>query len=317
MDTSSVVLIFGGEGFIGNHLARLLESRGNSVITADLKMRKTSNHENFVYCDIRQPINIVLQKKPTIVINLAAIHRTPGHLDNEYYETNVLGSLNIARWCSSNSIKHIIFTSSISVYGPGEEIKSERSVLAPISAYGRSKLLAEEIFLLWQSEDSSRKIHICRPAVIFGKGEGGNFSRLARALRKRTFFYPGRKNTIKASGYVKDLASAILFVSEKGKQIELYNFTFKKLYTIEEICLSFNRIAGFKEPRNLPISKSASLLTRFPGYLGMLGQRISKLSHSTIVTPDRLNSLGFRWKFDMDSALLDWDNEGEKEHKFV
>ncbi len=79
----------------------------------------------------------------------------------------------------------------------------------PVSDYGRSKLLAEGIHRQWLAGEAARRLVIARPAVIFGQGEGGNFTRLAKALRKGTFVYPGRKDTIKCCGYVGEIVRSM------------------------------------------------------------------------------------------------------------
>ena len=80
-----------------------------------------------------------------IIFNLAAVHTTPGHEDWEYYHTNVLGACNVCRYASEIGARQIVFTSSISVYGPGEAPKDEDTKITPVSAYGRSKMMAEAI----------------------------------------------------------------------------------------------------------------------------------------------------------------------------
>jgi len=47
--------------------------------------------------------------------------------------------------------------------------------------------------------------------VVFGKGESGNFSRLYKGIKDHMFAYPGRKDTIKACVYVKELVRFILW----------------------------------------------------------------------------------------------------------
>src|SRR5690606_1211241 len=137
--------------------------------------------------------------------------RTPGHSEREYYDTNVSGALNVLDYCRRNGIANTVFTSSIAVYGPSEAERSEASDPRPESPYGASKLQAESIHKAWQLEDPVRRLVIVRPAVIFGAGEGGNFSRLARALRSRRFFYPGRRDTVKACAYVDELLASLEF----------------------------------------------------------------------------------------------------------
>lgn len=79
-----------------------------------------------------------------IIFNFAAVHRTPGHEDHEYFETNIRGAENVVAFAERHGIKQIVFTSSIAPYGPSEELKSEDTLPTPNSAYGISKLVAEK-----------------------------------------------------------------------------------------------------------------------------------------------------------------------------
>ena len=148
IENDRLAVIFGGSGFIGSHLAELMVSRGYMVHIADILPCSDSRY-GYSFCDVRRPITLDFTNVPDLVVNLAAIHRTPGHATQEYYETNVSGATHVSDWCKSIGISKVIFTSSIAVYGPDRQIKEEDSVLNPITDYGRSKVMAENIFASW------------------------------------------------------------------------------------------------------------------------------------------------------------------------
>ena len=317
MDSSKpkVAIIFGGSGFIGSHLAEDLKSQSYSVVIADLA-KPFGNSFQFLQCDVRKRIEIKLAQTPNLIFNLAAVHRTPGHSPGEYYETNIQGADNVTNWASENGIKKIIFTSSISVYGPNIELLDESCSTDPVSDYGKSKLMAEEIHRQWQSEDpQSRSLVICRLAVVFGRGERGNFTRLAKALKGHYFFFPGSRETRKASGYVKDATRSLIFFAEKDIKQIVYNFSFPKNYTIGEICDTFCQIAKYTNPISLPVAKAGKILSTMSGPLGSLGQRLVKLVLPTNIAPAKLQEFGFRWSFDLESALSDWNQESRFDQK--
>ena len=302
-------IIFGGSGFIGTHLAEELESQGCAVTIADLVPPNRKNL-TFIPCDVRNEINLKLDSSPEIVFNLAAVHRTPGHAPAEYYETNIKGAENVTRWATNNSIKKIVFTSSISIYGPNENLLDENATPAPVSDYGKSKLMAEEVHKQWLSQDSrSRSLVICRPAVVFGRGEQGNFTRLAKALKGRYFFFPGGRETRKASGYVKDATRSMIFFAEKDVRQVVYNFAFPKNYTIGEICDTFCKLAQYARPISIPVAQLGKAFSKVGGPLGSLGQRLLKLVFPTNIAPTKLQEFGFTWKYNLESALMDWKQE--------
>jgi GlcNAc-P-P-Und epimerase len=249
MTERETALVFGGSGFIGRHLLAALVQQGKNVVSADIvPLDPPVPGVLSVICDVRRtiPENLVpadLGGRADLVYNLAAIHRTPGHPDREYYDTNVSGALNVTAYCRVTGVQRLFFTSSISIYGPSEGPKDEASPPAPESPYGWSKLQAEEIHKLWQGENTSRRLVIVRPAVVFGPGERGNFTRLANALKRRMFLYPGRRDTIKACGYVDELVSTLEFARSLNRPVFLYNFCYPKPYTLQDICEAFHALA--------------------------------------------------------------------------
>lgn len=306
-------VVFGGAGFIGRHLVTDLLLRGYEVTVADIERRELPPGARFVECDVRKPISLDIAEPPKEVYNLAAVHRVPGHLDHEYFDTNVQGAHNITDYCRDLSVRQLCFTSSISVYGPSERPRSEESPTRPVSAYGRSKLEAERVHVEWASEDRSRRLVIARPAVIFGPGERGNFTRLAKALSKRTFVYPGRKETVKACAFVGELVSSFRFAMELGRRLFLYNLCYPHPYTISEICEAFHRECGLPKPfLNLPATPMLAaawvceMLEASGLRTGVTQATIRKLTESTHMVPKALLAAGFRFETDLGSGLRRW-----------
>ncbi|HWC35181.1 MAG TPA: NAD(P)-dependent oxidoreductase [Mycobacteriales bacterium] len=307
------VVIFGGSGFIGTHLARRLAGAGSDVVVADIEPpRAEVQGVRYEYCDVRRPVLIDPAAEYDLAVNLAAVHRTPGHPDHEYYDTNVAGALNVTDWCLRSDVSRLCFTSSISVYGPGESKMDEQSDINPVTAYGRSKFLAEQVHRQWL-ETSGPDSHLVtvRPAVVFGPGENGNFTRLASALARGRFAVPGAGTTVKACGYVEDLVDSIQFALAEGEREILYNFCYPEPYTVDEVCAAFHEVAGYSLPKRIPQSiVDASLRARGSRAairpVDFLLQRVAKLVHSTHIEPANLTKRNFVWRTDLMTALAEW-----------
>jgi GlcNAc-P-P-Und epimerase len=312
-----IAVVFGGAGFIGRHLLGKLAGTNayDVLLSADIRQPHFPvSGVEYVEVDVRETIPVSLCRGVTEIYNLAAVHTTPGHADWEYYWTNVMGATNICQFAVDNKAQFIAFTSSISVYGAADIPRDEGATLEPDSAYGRSKLAAERIHALWQSEGPcKRRLVIVRPAVIYGLGENGNFKRLSQLLARGLLVYPGRSDTVKACGYVEDLVASILWASDRGDPTLIYNFCHTERYTTEQICAAFKRVAGYN-----PFSATVPLkLMLFVGALfealSALGlrtpinrARMMKLNQSTNILPAQLQTLGFQYRFDLEQGLQHW-----------
>ena len=213
-------ILFGGSGFIGTHLIHLLLKEcvrpGDVIYDLDLVMPgeegvvpgivEKNDGVQYIRLDVRQPIDFEFAPTPEdVIFDLAAVHRTPGHPEEAYFETNIRGAENVTAFAEKYGIRKILFTSSIAPYGASEDLKMEETLPTPNTPYGISKLVAEKIHQIWQARDPARELTIVRPGIVYGKGEHGNMTRLYRGQKKGYFFYAGRKDTIKACIYVKEL----------------------------------------------------------------------------------------------------------------
>jgi nucleoside-diphosphate-sugar epimerase len=336
--TSAV--IFGGTGFIGSFLARFILENGeiSKVYLLDIESIKSKPSDfrkhlvasnlniEYVNVDVRSPIIWEPPESVSLVANFAAVHREPGHEDFEYYETNLQGADNVCAWAEKVDCKRIIFTSSISPYGPSEEVRDERSLPVPVTAYGGSKLAAEKIHQIWQARDAAkRQLVIARPGVVFGPGEGGNVSRLIKAVLHRYFFYMGNQNTRKAGTYVKELCNAMLWVLERqnqtGERVSLFNMSMNPGPSIREyvdtVCKVAGvsrRIPGIPYPLLLTAAYGIDLIARPLGIKHPFSPvRIRKLVRSNNILPAWLVENGYPYQYNLESALADWKKECPKE----
>ena len=316
--TKGVAVVLGASGFIGTRLVRHLISTGASAVRAlDIAPpRERLAGVEYHVVDVRNPIAVQHGAGAEIIYNLAAVHRTPGHPDHEYYETNVAGALNATALAEACDIKTIVFTSSIAVYGPCEQIVCETSPLMPVSSYGRSKRLAETIHERWLDHGEDRRLVVVRPGVVFGPGEGGNYTLLAKALRRGYFAFAGRRDTVKSGGYVDELMLTLDFALEPAERMVLYNFVYPDHNTIADIVAAFGRVTGRKaKPMTIPLALMVAAAGVFEA-ANLVGlktpihrERILKLVQSTRIHPGWLQANGYVFSTDLDVALTRWRDE--------
>ncbi len=333
-------VIFGGTGFIGTFFARhLVEDEGfekiylydsEALVTKVSKYRQNmlTSFSNVVFVegDVRNPIEWVPIESVSLIANFAAVHREPGHEDYEYYQCNLLGAENVCNWANRVSCTKVIFTSSIAPYGPSEEVKDEGSIPSPTTAYGGSKLSAEKIHQIWQArEENIRQLVVVRPGVVFGPGEGGNVSRLIKAVKNRYFFYVGNKRTRKAGIYVKELCCAMTWVLNSQKAmangVTVFNMSMNPGPSIQDYVEAIANVAKIKIW--IPSVPSAFLV--FIAYViqGLLKPlaiqhpfdplRIKKLIRSNNILPTYLVENEYDYKYSLDDALIDWKKDCPEE----
>ncbi|MGR5542186.1 NAD-dependent epimerase/dehydratase family protein, partial [Vibrio campbellii] len=98
----------------------------------------------------------------------------------------------------------------------------------------------------------------------------GNFTRLAKVLRKGYFPFPGRTDTIKACIYVKELLNAIDYIHAQNTHIVVFNGAFNEKYTIEQIIDTFTQVS-FPKVKKLLIPQAlimsvAKVIAMFKGF---------------------------------------------------
>ncbi|MDC1200507.1 NAD-dependent epimerase/dehydratase family protein [Pelagibacteraceae bacterium] len=165
------ILITGGSGFIGKHLANRL-SNNNKVYIFDKKPFK-NKHKNikFISGDIKNYNNLKKIKKINIIYHLAA--QTSAEISEEHpfkdIKTNIFGTYNVCKFAINNNVKEVIFTSSMAVYGGSKHKISETNFCNPSSIYGMSKLFGEKLIRNLSKNKINYKIF--RLFNVYGPGQ--------------------------------------------------------------------------------------------------------------------------------------------------
>jgi UDP-glucose 4-epimerase len=151
------ILVTGGAGFIGSHMADALLSNGVEVWVLDnlysgslRNLKQSRNHPNFHFVkgDIRErkTVNSLARKVDAIVHMAAVISPTVSIRKPELTnDVNVTGTLNLLQAAVTYRVNRFVFASSCAIYGTCKKIPTpETSTPEPITPYGASKLAAEK-----------------------------------------------------------------------------------------------------------------------------------------------------------------------------
>lgn len=271
------ILLTGGAGYIGSHIAVQLREAGEEcVMLDDLSKGCLEAVKGFqvVVGDIGDTklVGETIEKHSVDeVIHLAGVTTVPEGVANPLrcYEVNVERSVAFLRSCVKSGVKRFIFSSSAAVYGEPESTPlTEEHPARPISPYGRSKLVFE-----WILEDVSKKAELRSLSLRYFNAAGvdgrvGDYRKgrthllpivLETALGKREVVdvfgtdYPTRDRTaIRDYCNVVDIATAhivaLRFLRQSDPPLPALNIGSGNGATVMEVIESARRITGRKIP---------------------------------------------------------------------
>src|SRR3569832_1824217 len=188
---AKTILVTGGAGYIGSHVARQLGEAGHKVIVLD--NLSSGFRESVLYGELvegdtgdRTFIAQLLRAHDIeSVLHFAAHIVVPESVSNplKYYGNNTCNTRELLAACAMAGGKHFIFSSTAAVYGTPVNMEcAEDSPRAPINPYGRSKLMSE-----WMLEDlaaaSDMRYGVLRYFNVAGADPGG---RIGQSTPKAT-----------------------------------------------------------------------------------------------------------------------------------
>lgn len=234
------VLITGASGFVGFHLIDAALAKGLDVYAA---IRKSSDIKhlasyklNYTYLDFTSVESLekeLLEKQYDFIIHAAG--STKAKNQEEYNKVNATYTTNLAKAALSigAGFKKMVFISSLASLGPLEQTQdliTERTTPRPVTAYGKSKLLAEE-----QLKEMDLPLIVLRPTAVYGSRDKDIFI-ILKTFNKGFEPYIGNKPQQLSFVYVKDLAAAAvnsLFTSDNANGS--YNITDGNCYNRYEM----------------------------------------------------------------------------------
>lgn len=310
-------MVTGSAGFIGRALASRLGEIGRPVVGVDRAVEPATARNTLRYdlADLTDD-GFGIQQCPPTIVHLAAVCKEPGHPWRDYYANNAEATRRLCQAADRAGVRNIIFTSTMMTFAAGPWRRSESDFCDPDTAYGCSKLQAEEILRAWEAATPGRRLRIVRPGVVFGPGDQGNMRRLIHALHRRRFAYIGRQDTVKGCVYVKDLVRLLVRLIDDDGPYDTYHAVYPQPITIRDIVDAINRAWGWnRRPPTIPFRLALAaaapfalvdpLGTRF----GIHPRRIQKLHLDTNISSDRLADIGFTPQYSVSEAFADWRGE--------
>ena len=174
------VLVTGREGYIASSLLRYLrgfpekyEAEAISLRDGAWRKRDFSRFDAIVHC-----------------VGLAHIRETQSNAQ-KFFEINRDLTVSVAEKAKAEGVGQFVFLSSLSVYGRDEGLLTPETIPMPRSAYGKSKLEAEKMLQIMETE--AFRVAILRPPMVYGPDCPGNYRTLVK-LAKVLPVVPGYVN---------------------------------------------------------------------------------------------------------------------------
>ena len=232
------VLLTGATGFVGSFIAEDLVNQGFSVYITLRKSSSTRWIENipleYIYIDLgsRQEIEEVCVKHQfDYIIHNAGLTRHPNEKELERVNASILGHFIAVLNQLEYKPQKFIYISSLAAYGSADlqprAIVKRDSVPKPLTAYGRSKLKAEELL-----KNATFSFVCLRPTAVYGPKEKDLLT-LFKTLNKGLNVEVGKGQKLSFI-YVKDLSNVIVRCLKKNLKYNHYFVSDGQLYSSSE-----------------------------------------------------------------------------------
>ena len=266
------ILITGGAGYIGSHVAeKLVKTKCKIVIIDNLQRgsRKLINKKtNFIKADInntKKIRQIILKKKIDTIIHLASFASVAESqkYKKKYYLNNVIGTQKLLQACKDTNIKNFIYSSSCSIYGNVKGKVGETSKPNPKSYYAFTKYKSEKLIKNFSKKYQFKYI-ILRYFNVAGASNSGKIGEIGnkndRLIKNLAiqFFKDKAKINIHGINYktkdgtcvrdyihvsdIADIHDMCIDYLNKNFKSNIFNCGYEKGYSVLEISKIFKKL---------------------------------------------------------------------------
>jgi nucleoside-diphosphate-sugar epimerase len=278
------VCLTGGNGFLGSHI---LDGLQNAGIRTSLMLRRTADtgfiarhlkHVDIRYAELGDADTVEKALRGVeVVIHCAG--KTKALRNSEYEMVNGAGTRSIVTAANNraDSIRHLIYISSLAVSGPGTLSRPARESAPPhpVSIYGRSKWAGEEAV----QQNCRSTWTILRPAAVYGPRDR-DFLKVFKAVKMRFMpLFDNRQRPLSLA-FAPDVAAAVIACLGQPKALgKIYHVAAAQPSSTEELLRTIAARMG-KRPWRVtlpnrvlyPLGGLQEMLARFTGRPGILSR---------------------------------------------
>lgn len=250
-------IIFGGDGFLGTELTRLLVEQGENVLILDEKQSlEFGNYESplveYQKMDVTKPetFESVAVEEDDIVYHFAARLLVPilprAERHDYFWQALYVGTQNVLNWMEAKGLRNMIYYTTDMVYGHTKiHPRTEEHPCEPIGPYGEAKYQTEH--LVDEYRKKGFNISLFRPRLIIGHGRLGILEKLFKLI---DYNLPvptiGNGKNYYQFISVRDCAEACLAAVRAGFPSENYNLGSSEPPTVNELLRTLIKEADSK-----------------------------------------------------------------------
>jgi CDP-glucose 4,6-dehydratase len=258
------ILITGGAGFIGSHLAQELSTR-YKVVVVDIrvdpksyfKKEKLNKIAELVFCDItnkEKTEKTILKYRPEFIFHLAADPIVAESYREPYqtFQNNIMGAVNVLEASRKlKKLKGVIVASSDKAYGKTKKAYTEDSPLKADHPYDVSKAAADLIALSY-NKTYGLPVAVTRFGNVYGEGDF-HFGRIVpdiceAVIKNKTLMLRSDGTYIRDYLYVKDVVDGYIFLMNNFKKAngQAFNFSSKDNLSVIQLIKKTEKVLGKK-----------------------------------------------------------------------
>ncbi len=333
------VLVTGGAGYVGSHVAVDLLEKNFEVIILDnfvnssrfvLDNIKVITGKNVIAYNVdlldKGALNEVFEKNKIDVVIHCAGHKSVGESVNyplKYYDNNLISTINLCNVMNDHHVHKLIFSSSAVVYGIPESLPlTENSPLNALNPYGKTKYMLEKILIDLSLSNPLWKIVLLRyfnpvgahPSGLIGENPTGIPDNLLPIIAKvadeemdELLVFGGDYDTPDGTGirdyiHVSDLAKGHVHALESidaFQKFKIFNLGTGRGYSVLEVINNFEAVSGKTIPYRI--------VSRRPGDMAVSYADATKAARELnwVATKDIYDMCHDAWNWKQNSKGID------------
>ena len=326
------IFVSGGAGYIGSHTVVALLEAGHQIEIIDnytnssayvlKKVEQLTGHKCKAHhadvTDLPRITKILTDFKPDMVMHFAGRKSVAESMEHPelYYQQNVGGTLNLLSAMDECGCKHIIFSSSATVYGRPDYLPiSEEHKIAPSNPYGHSKLQAEEEIGKWTNaanDSSAVVLRYFNPVGAHASGQIGEnpkgrpdnlfpfITQVAAGIRTHLDIYGDDYDTPDGTGvrdyiHITDLVEghiSALHFARNNRGVEIFNLGTGRGYSVLELVTAFEAATEQRVRYEIKGRRAGDISS----YYADPSKAEAKLGWKAIKTLEQMCCDGWRWQ---------------------